>query len=172
MKRVPLVSVATALMIGLAGCGGGGSSSLPTSSSGTAMLLVSQTGPGLLDVSASPEHLVELDLPVSFSNAREVACDLNYVRLQIFDASDVEVERAEVTADDIVALAGTNRLVQGSPLQVSLVFPFNTLEIARAALTANALDDNGNEINRSLTSLDVEPTAELMEMIESASAGQ
>jgi hypothetical protein len=168
MKTVLAVSAATALVLGLAGCGGDGGSTSPTSASasGAAMLAVSQTSTGLLDVSSSPEHLVELDLPVSFSNGREVPCSLNYIRLQIFDASDVEVERSEVTADAIVSLAGTNRVIQGSPLQVTLAFPFNTLEISRAALTVNGTDDNGNEINYLLARIDVEPTPELVEMME------
>jgi hypothetical protein len=173
MKRVLAISAATALFLGLAACGGGGSSSSPTASSaGAALLLVTQTEVGLLDVSSSPAHLVELELPVLISNGGAVPCTLNYVSLQIFDASDVEVERAAVTADEIVARAGTNRVVQGSPLELTLVFPFNTLEIPRAALTVNARDANGKEINRSVIGLNVEPTPELIEMLESLVEGQ
>jgi hypothetical protein len=139
--------------------------------SGAAVLAVTQTSTGLLDLSSSPEHLVELDLPVSFANLREVPCHLNYVRLQIFDASDVEVERSEVTADAMVSLAGTNQVIQGSPLQVTLVFPFNTLEIPRAALTVNGTDDNGNETNYQLARIEVEPTPALLEVIETMSTG-
>lgn len=172
MKRLLAVSAATALILGLAGCGGDGASTSPTSASDGAILAVTQTSTGLLDVSSSPAHLVELDLPVSFSNLRDVPCNLNYIRLQIFNASDVEVERSEVTADAMESLAGTNRVIRGSPLQVTLVFPFNTLEIPRAALNVNGTDDNGNEINYMLASVEVEPTPALVEFIETISAGQ
>ena len=172
MKKTLAVLGAVLLVLGLTGCGGGGSSSSPTSSSGSALLMVSQTSVGQVDVSSNPAYTVELRLPVSFSNGREVACNLNYVRLQIFDLADVELERAEVSSEDIIALAGTNRVVQGAPVQVTLVFGFNTLQIPRVSLTANALDDHGNEMNRSLASLEVEATPELIEFLEGLAAGQ
>ena len=55
---------------------------------------------------------------------------------------------------------------------MTLVFGFNTLEIPRAALTVNAVDDNGNNINRALDSLNVEMTPELIEFLEGLAAGQ
>jgi hypothetical protein len=161
MKRVLALLGAAAAMVLATACGGGSSGSSPTSGSVAALLLVRQTSVGLVGLSSSPDHLVRLELPVEFSNGQGTPCDLNFVRLQIYDAANVEVERAEVTADDIVALAGTNRVTQGAPLAVTLTFNFNTLEIFRAALTANALDDNGNSINRSLDSIDVELAPEL-----------
>jgi len=160
MKRV-LAPLGAALVMVLAAACGGGSSGSPTSGSVAALLLVRQTSVGLVGLSSSPVHMVRLELPVEFSNGQATPCDLNYVRLQIYDANNVEVERAEVTADDIVALAGTNRVAQGAPLAVTLIFNFNTLEIFRAALTANAVDHNGNSINRSLDSIDVELAPEL-----------
>lgn len=161
MKRVLAPLGAALVMVLATACGGGSSGSSPTGGSVAALLLVRQTGVGLLGLSSSPDHLVRLELPVEFSNGQTTPCDLNYVRLQIYDGDNVEVERAEVTADDIVALSGTNRVAQGTPLAATLIFNFNTLEIFRAALTANARDHNGNSINRSLDSIDVELAPEL-----------
>jgi hypothetical protein len=162
MKRALAVTAAAALILGLAGCGGGSSSS-PTASSGTGQLLVRQTGVGLLGLSSSPDHLLRLELPLEFSNGSSVPCDLNYMRLQLFAPGDVEIERAEVTADDIVAQVGTNRVAQGSPLDATMIFNFNSLDFERAALTASATDHNGNLIERQINSLEVDPAPELLE---------
>jgi hypothetical protein len=97
---------------------------------------------------------------MEFSNGRTVPCNLNYVRLQLF-ADSVEIERSEVTADDIVSLGGTNRVVQGAPVAVTLVFNFNSLDFDRVALTANGMDDGGQEHNRWIESLNVEAAPEL-----------
>jgi hypothetical protein len=162
MKRVLTVSTATALVLGLAACGGGSSSS-PTSSSSTALLLVRQTNVGLLGLSSSPDHLLRLELPLEFSNGSTVPCDLNYMRLQIFAPGDIEIERAEVTADDIVAQAGTNRVAQGAPLGATMMFNFNSTDFERVALTVSATDHNGNLTERQINSLEVDPAPELLE---------
>jgi hypothetical protein len=167
MRRVLVVLAAVVVVLGLASCGGGSSSSTgPTNSDTTAMLLVRQTDVGLIGLSASGEHLLRLEIPMEFSNGRTVPCNLNYVRLQLF-ANSVEIERAEVTADDIVSLGGTNRVIQGAPVAVTLVFDFNSLEFDRVALIANGLDDRGQEHNRWIESLNVEVAPEL----QAASSG-
>jgi hypothetical protein len=164
MKRAFAIAVATVLAVGLAGCGGGGSSSTsPTSSSGSALLLVRQTSVGLVGLSSSPDHLLRLELPLEFSNGTNVGCNLNYGRLQIFAPGDVEIERSEVTADDIVAQAGTNLVAQGSPLQATLIFNFNSLDFERVALTVGATDHNGHTVDRQINSLEVDPAPELLE---------
>ena len=163
MRRAFAIAVATVLVVGLGACGGGGSSSpTPTASSGSALLLVRQTAVGLVGLSSSPDHLLRLELPLEFSNGSNVGCNLNYGRLQIFEA-DVEIERSEVTADDIVAQAGTNLVAQGAPLQATLIFNFNTQVIEEAGLTVSATDHNGNTIERQIMSLDVEAAPELLE---------
>lgn len=160
MKRVLVVCAGAALILGLAGCGGGSTS--PTTSSGSALLLVRQTGVGLLGLSFSPNHLFRLELPLEFSNGSDVGCNLNYGRLQIFSGGE-EVERSSVTADDIVAQAGTTLVAQGTPLRATFIFNFNTRVIERAGLTVSATDHNGRTIERQIISLDVELAPELLE---------
>ena len=163
MRRAFAIAVATVLVVGLGACGGGGSSSpTPTASSGSALLLVRQTAVGLVGLSSSPDHLLLLELPLEFSNGSNVGCNLNYGRLQIFEA-DVEIERSEVTAEDIVAQAGSNLVAQGAPLRATLIFNFNTQVIEEAGLTVSATDHNGNAIERQIMSLDVEAAPELLE---------
>jgi hypothetical protein len=163
MKRALTIGAAVGLLTSLGACGGDSPSTSPTAVTSTALLTVTQTSVGLLGLSSSPDHLIRLELPVEFINGSAVPCDVNFVRLQIFDVADDEVERAEVTADDIVALGGTNRIIQGSPVAITLVFNFNTLEIPRASLTAEARDDNGHTVTRSLDNVDVELAPELQE---------
>jgi hypothetical protein len=162
MKSVLAVCAGTVLVIGLAGCGGGSSSTAPTTSSGSAQLLVRQTGVGLVGLSSSPNHLLRLELPLEFSNGSSVGCNLDYGRLQIFVGGE-EVERSSVTADDIVAQAGTNVVAQGSPLRATFVFDFNTRLIEEAGLSVSATDHNGHKIERQITSIDVELAPELLE---------
>jgi hypothetical protein len=126
---------------------------------------VSQTSVGLVGLSTSPEHLLRLDLPVRISNSTDVPCHLNHVRLQLY-RSNVEIERAEVTADDIVALAGTNRVTRDAPLTLSLVFNFNSLDFDLATLTLNGRDDSGYEIQQALQNLQVEIAPELQAVRE------
>lgn len=162
MKRVLAVCAGAALILGLAGCGGGSSSTSPTTSSGSALLLVRQTGVGLLGLSSSPNHLLRLELPLEFSNGSDVGCNLNYGRLQIFTGGE-EVERSSVTADDIVAQAGTTLVAQGAPLRATFTFNFNTRMIDSVGLSVSATDHNGHTIERQITSLDVELAPELLE---------
>jgi hypothetical protein len=161
MMRTLAVAAGVVLLLGPAGCGGGGSSpSSPTSATSRAIVNVSQTRVGLVGLSSSPAHLLRLELPVQISNLSYVPCHLNYVRLQLY-TGHVEIERAEVTADDIVALAGTNRLTQAAPLTLTLVFNFNSLEFTQASLTLGGRDDNGYDIEQALPNLQVEVAPEL-----------
>jgi len=162
MKRVLVVCAGAALVLGLAGCGGGSTSTSPTTSSGSAQLLVRQTGVGLVGLSSSPNHVLRLELPLEFSNGSSVGCNLDWGRLQIFVGGE-EVERASVTADDIVAQAGTNVVVQGSPLRATFIFNFNSQVIEQVGLSVAATDHNGHTIERQITSLNVELAPELLE---------
>lgn len=162
MMRALAFVAAVVLLLGSAGCGGGGSSpSQPTVTTSRAVLSVTQTSVGLLGLSSSPNHRLRLELPVQISNVSDVQCRLGYFRLQLFvDAT--EIERAEVTADDIVALAGTNLVTRASPLTLTLVFNFNSVEFTQASLTLGGQDEHGYTLERAIQNLEVEAAPELM----------
>jgi hypothetical protein len=162
MKSVLAVVAAVVLLLASAGCGGGGDSpGVATPVSTRALVSVIQTSVGLVGLSSSSAHLLRLELPVRINNASDVPCDLNYLRLQLY-LDDTEIERAEVTADDIVALAGTNRVTRSAPLTLTLLFNFNSVDFTLADLILNGRDDNGHEIEQSLQNLEVEVAPELL----------
>jgi hypothetical protein len=161
MKNVLAVAAAVVLLLASAGCGGGDSPGAATPVSSRALISVSQTDVGLVGLSSSPAHLLRLELPVRINNNSDVPCQLNYLRLQLY-LDDVEIERAEVTADDIAALAGTNRVARTAPLTLTLVFNFNSQDFTLADLTLSGRDDNGHDIEQSLQNLQVELAPELL----------
>ena len=116
-----------------------------------------------LGLSSSPDHLLRLELPLEFSNGTERPLQSELRSTSDLRPGDVEIERSEVTADDIVAQAGTNLVAQGSPLQATLIFNFNSLDFERVALTVGATDDNGHTVDRQLNSLEVDLAPELLE---------
>ncbi len=157
MKRVPGFAAISALAIVLVGCGGGSSPSAPGPSSpiARAIILVTQTSVGRVGLSQRPSYLLRLSLPVEIRVTNNTACNLNYARLRLF-RSGVEIERAEVTANDIVALAGTNRLTNDRGLTFTIVFDFNSSQFDSAAILLGATDAAGNSIESTLGNLLVE----------------
>ena len=157
MRR--LVSVGVALLaLGLVGCGGGGGgSSSPTATSPItrAIILVSQPSVGLVGLSTNPAYLLSLRLPMEVRVTNNTTCDLNYARLRLFKAG-VEVERAEVTADQIVTLAGTNRVTNDRALALTIVFGFNSTDFDNATILLGATDAAGNAIESTLGNLRIE----------------
>lgn len=145
------------LAIGMVGCGGGSSPSTPSPSSPItrAILLVTQTSVGRVGLSPNPSYLFRLSLPVEIRVTNNTACNLNYARLRLF-RSGAEIERAEVTANDIIALAGTNRVTNGRGLTFTIVFDFNSSDFDDVAILLGATDDAGNSIESTLGNLRVE----------------
>lgn len=157
MKRLLAFAVASTLAVGPIGCGGGSSpsASSPSSPITRAIILVSQTSVGLVGLSPHPAYLLRLSLPVDVRVTNNTACSLNYARLRLFNAG-VEVERAEVTADDIVRLAGTNRVGNERGLPFTIAFDFNSTTFDNLTIVLGATDDAGNQIESTLGNLRVE----------------
>jgi hypothetical protein len=157
VKRLIAVLALAALASGSTGCGGGSSpsSSTPTSPIARAILLVTQTSVGLVGLSTSATHALRLSLPVEIRVTNNTACNLNYARLRLLRGG-VEIERAEVTATDIVALAGTNRVTNERGLVLTIRFDFNSTDFDSAAILLGATDDAGNSIESVLGNLRIE----------------
>jgi hypothetical protein len=145
------------LVVGLTGCGGGGGSSPTTATSpiARAIILVSQPSVGLVGLSPTPGYLLRITLPIEVRVTNNTSADLNYVRLRLFRAG-VEVERSEVSADRIVALAGTNHVTNDRALPLTVVFGFNTTDFDSAAILIGATDAAGNVIESTLGNLRIE----------------
>ena len=155
MKRRLALAAITVLAIGPVGCGGGSSPSSASSPIPRAIVLVTQTSVGRVGLSPGPGHLLRLSLPVEIRVMNNTACNLNFIRLQLF-RSGVEIERAEVTANDIVALAGTNHVAGDRGLTFTIVFDFNSSDFDNAAILLGASDAAGNSIESPLGNLRVE----------------
>ena len=157
MKRLFAFATASLLSIGPVGCGGGSSpsSSSPTSPITRAIVLVTQTSVGLVGLSPNPVYLLRLSLPVDIRATNNAECNLDYARLRLF-RSGTEIERAEVTASDIVALAGTNHVTNARGLTFTIVFDFNSLDFDDVAILLGAHDQAGNAIESNLGNLRVE----------------
>lgn len=160
MRIVVPAALVVAPLLAFTGCGGG--SPLTSSSAGAprAALEVTQPRAAVLGHSSRSDHLLKLDLPVTVDNATLVPCDLSYGRLQLF-VDDMEIERYEVSATDIVALAGTNRVIAGRPLAVTFVFEVRSREFTGVSLTLGVRDANGHELEEPLANLRVELASEL-----------
>lgn len=157
MKRLISVVAVAVLASGPSGCGGGSSSSTssPTSPIARAILLVTQTSVGLVGLSPSPGYTLRLSLPVEIRVTNNTACNLNYARLRLL-RSGVEIERAEVGASDIIALAGTNRVTNDRGLPLTIRFDFNSTDFDSATILLGATDDAGNSIESVLGNLRIE----------------
>ena len=155
MKRRLAFAAISALAIGPVGCGGGSSPSSASSPILKALVLVTQTSVGRVGLSPGPGHLLRLSLPVEIRVMNNTACNLNFIRLQLF-RSGVEIERAEVTANAIVALAGTNHVTGDRGLTFTIVFDFNSSDFDNAAILLGASDAAGNSIESPLGNLRVE----------------
>ena len=113
MKRRVVCAVMTTLAVGLVGCGGGGSSpSTPNPSSPITkgLLVITQVSDGLYGM--TPAGLWRLRLPIEVRAMNDIPLTLNHARLTLYGTSGAEVLRAEVTANDIIAQAGSNYVIR------------------------------------------------------------
>jgi hypothetical protein len=144
----------TTLAIGLVSCGGGGSSpstSNPPSPITKGILLISQTGDGLYGM--TPAGLWRLKLPIEVKAMNDIPLNLNYARLTLYDRSGAELLRVEVTANDIIAQAGSNHVTRDRALAFTIVFQYHPeAEFGATSFTMllSATDANGNTVESSL----------------------
>jgi len=156
MKRRVLCTVMTTLAIGLASCGGGGSSPStpnpnPTSPITRGILLITQTGDGLYGM--TPAGRWRLKLPIEVKAMSDISLTLNHARLTLYDRIGAELFRVEVSANDILAQAGSLLVTRDRALAFTLVFEYRPeAEVGAASFTMllSATDANGNTIESSL----------------------
>jgi hypothetical protein len=156
MQSISACAVVSSLALASFGCGGG-SGSTPSGPTVVTkgIVLVTQTSVGLVGLSPNPAYLLRLTLPVEIKAFNEIGCNLNFVRLQLFRGG-VEIERAEVTANDIVALAGSNRVTSGRSLVFTINFGFNSSQFDYGTILLGATDDGGHPIESTLGNLRIE----------------
>ena len=156
MKRRTACTTMTTLAIGLVSCGGGGSSpSANTASSPSpitkGLLVITQTSDGLYGM--TPAGLWRLKLPVEVKAMNDIPLTLNHARLTLYGPSGTELFRVEVTANDIIAQAGTNLVTRDHALAFTIVFQYNPqAEVGASTFTMllSATDANGNTVEASL----------------------
>jgi hypothetical protein len=158
VKRQVAFAVLTFLAFGLVSCGGSSTSTstpTPTSPITKGILLISQTSDGLYGM--TPAGLWRLKIPVEVKAMNEIALNLNYGRLTLYDRSDAELLRVEVTVNDIIAQAGSNHVTRDRALVFTLVFEYAPRPADHFTLLLNATDTNGNSLDSSLTALRYSP---------------
>lgn len=154
--------IVVALVVGLASCGGGGSGSSPSSSTPSVpspitkgILLISQTSDGLYGM--TPAGLWRIKIPVEVKAMNDIPLNLNYSRLTLYDRTDAELLRVEVTVNDIIAQAGSNHVTRDRALTFTLVFEYVPRPADHFTLLLNATDANGNNLDSALTNLRYAP---------------
>ncbi len=151
MKRRVAYTVMTTLAIGLVSCGGGGSSPAtpnPPSPITKGILLISQTGDGLYGM--TPAGLWRLKLPIEVKAMNDIPLTLNHARLTLYDGSGAELLRVEVTANDIIAQAGSNQVTRDRALAFTIVFQYTPQPAQSFTMLLSATDANGNTVESSL----------------------
>ncbi len=157
MKRRIEYAITAVLATSLLSCGGGGSTpsastSNPPSPITKGILLISQTGDALYGMTSV--GLWRIKLPVEVKAINDIPLDLNYARLTLYDRQDAELLRVEVSANDIIAQAGSNHVTRERPLAFTLVFLYVPREADHFTVLLNARDANGNNIDTSLLRAD------------------
>jgi hypothetical protein len=152
MKRRVACTVMTTLAVGLVSCGGSSPSKpSPASPITRGLLLISQTSDGI--VSLSPRlGMIRISVPVEVKAMNDIPLTLNHARLTLY-RSGVELQRSEVTANDIIAQAGSNYVTRDRTLAFTLVFDYTPQEMDSFTMLLSATDANGNTVESTLTNL-------------------
>jgi hypothetical protein len=143
LNALPCLAVVLAAAV-LPGCGGGSGSptvaSSPTPPPPPAAI-VTGTGAGslVLHPSLDPRFAIAMETPIRLTETAGGSADWGFARMQFFRRG-AEVERVELTANDIVKGLGTNRISASSNKVYSLLFRFNSDDFDDIALTLGFSD--------------------------------
>ena len=74
--------------------------------------------------------------------------------LMLYDAASVELLRVEVSANDIIAQAGSNQVTHDRALAFTLVFLYAPRSFDHFTVLLNATDANGNNLDTALIRAD------------------
>lgn len=152
-RRLACTSIALSLLVG---CGGGGGSTPTNNNQATftkGLITVDQTAVGVIGLSPRPDKVLRISVPVSVRALNDIPCDLDYARMQIY-VGGVEIERSEMSANDIIRQAGSNHVAQGNPLAFTIYFDFShTGVINNLVMYLRATDTKGNVIDTTLLNM-------------------
>lgn len=140
----------TLVLMSLVACGGGGGTSGPTSATtgpSQATITVAQAATGQVCISPLPNVIYRLRVPVRITESAGLGASVNFARLRLIRGG-VEIERREITANDIIASQGTNRLAPNGTLTPTLSIDFNSdpFSLDPSPLSFGFTDDRGNNL--------------------------
>jgi hypothetical protein len=139
----------------LAGCGGGGSTpSAPQTATITkGIIILEQTGVGIVGPSPKAGKFARITVPVQVRAFNSMTCDLNYARMAMY-LRGTELDRSEMSAGDIQAQAGSLHVTQDQALRFTIVFDFGYQGlIDTLTMYLRATDANGNVVDTTLNGL-------------------
>jgi hypothetical protein len=138
MRRLAALS----LILALAACGDGGpvTSTPPPPPPPPPAATVTATGSGalVLHPSVNPTYAIAMETPIRITETAGGSADWGFARLS-FSLNGREVERAELTANDIRA-AGFGRIAASSNAVYTVIFRFNSDDFDRLDLTLGFSD--------------------------------
>jgi hypothetical protein len=152
-RRLALHGLVTSVVLSLAACGGGGSSSpsTPSTPAGPTQARITVTAAAPV-ISASPRNGFAYRITISstIAEAAGLGGNINFVRMR-FIAGGVEIEREEISSADLILQTGTNRLNASASRTLNLVFDTNAAQATSAQLLYNFTDDRGNNLEAPFT---------------------
>ena len=152
VKQRVACAVLTTLAAGLASCGGSSPSTPnPTSPITKGIVLISQTSDGIVSLSPRP-GMIRISVPVEVKAMNEIPLTLNYARLTLY-RSGAELQRSEVTANEIITQAGSNHVTRDRTLAFTIVFDYTPQQMDAFTMLLSATDANGNTVESALTNL-------------------
>lgn len=142
------LGLALLLVVPFVACGGGDDSpaaptTTPTPVPVTQASITVTCSPFSVAASTRPGFNWTITFPCTVTESAGLGANLNYVRAS-FTLGGVEIERREITADNIIAAAGTNRVGASSTFSTNFIFNFNRGDATGGVLTFNFTDERGN----------------------------
>jgi hypothetical protein len=140
--------------MGFASCGGGSGPSSPAAPGAVTrgLLGVTQTADGVIGLSPRP-GLIRLAVPVEVRALNEIPLTLSNARLTLYDQPGNELQRAELTAAEIAAQAGTLQVTRDRALAFTVIIDYVPQNFDHLTFFLTAVDANGISVSTSLTGL-------------------
>ncbi|HJZ76551.1 MAG TPA: hypothetical protein VKE51_32675 [Vicinamibacterales bacterium] len=97
----------------------------------------------LLAFSPRPGFAFRITVPATITESAGLGANIDFVRLQQMFRG-VAVERSEISAVDLIAATGSNRLDANSTRNINLIYDVNDGRATSGILTFGFTDDRGN----------------------------
>jgi hypothetical protein len=137
----------------LPACGGGGGSpggTTPVTQPpvARASITMAQTTVGQICISPVPNKVLRIKLPMRITESAGLGFNINAIRLSLFLGA-TETERAEMTANAIIAIRGSNHVNARGVVDITLSHDLNASVGSYDSIRylAQFTDDRGNDIN-------------------------